>query len=695
MHTLELLDLDQIKMLSEKYLISYFAELSSNEMTRNFVYTCHLMPRVCKEQFKSFGNENQARLKVKKHLLKHLEQLTAEKNDPSNEGDFKFTAEPLHVRDKKLQDAAIINTKKKGRDSGVTSVYQRTSRPGFAPGKGLTKFTNLKNSSNSSSDNTEKENTQVHHLEHDMVDSVDREEELQEDDSNRHLLIVRKIQLKKKGSDAPTSSKTFIGKRRIESQKQKSEKQRIAENEQFIIDLLSRNQPHHDHSYTTIFGRKRGHEDVEDDSATDDVDSGPDLTARYGSRVIHQHKQSEPILCLGNVSVMDELSSSGASTDEASKTIIVCAEEIIDDAPDNEVDLVDGIEPRKSLDGSPGFGVSFGYPPMPKCPLAKCGRITDDTIFEQDDVDDLRELQNQKKIMEGSPDWERKTALRLIRELKGKKDFKKPLYCKLCRGKTFTATATLIYHYRSHAGIKPFVCLICNTTFTRQHSLNYHMLIHNNQSRFTCKDCGRKFRHPSHFKEHLRRHTGETPFVCTDCPCRFKTRNTYKRHLKTRHGKLLTATGIHQLSVEEFAKIRTRRSIRTGNQRAVKPNKSTPGKYTRIESIDLPLPGKKMTLYSSGSQNQGSENVDSDSEGDSSTISVTGDLGDLSDVKLEIDNALDLEEVGKTQEEKVVVSTVESGQDQQHGVLQDLAAAALDNVHNLGTPYNYNLAVNS
>ena len=49
-------------------------------------------------------------------------------------------------------------------------------------------------------------------------------------------------------------------------------------------------------------------------------------------------------------------------------------------------------------------------------------------------------------------------------------------------------------------GIKPYVCLICNTTFTRQHSLNYHMLIHNNQSRFTCIECGRKFRHPSHYR---------------------------------------------------------------------------------------------------------------------------------------------------------------------------------------------------
>lgn len=93
-----------------------------------------------------------------------------------------------------------------------------------------------------------------------------------------------------------------------------------------------------------------------------------------------------------------------------------------------------------------------------------------------------------------------KLALKCIRELRCRKKEETSLVCKICKNKAFTATATLMYHYRSHAGIKPFVCLICNTTFTRQHSLNYHMLIHNNQSRFTCKDCGRKFRHPSHFK---------------------------------------------------------------------------------------------------------------------------------------------------------------------------------------------------
>ena len=32
----------------------------------------------------------------------------------------------------------------------------------------------------------------------------------------------------------------------------------IEENEQFIIDLLSKTQPHHDHCYTTIFGSRKG-----------------------------------------------------------------------------------------------------------------------------------------------------------------------------------------------------------------------------------------------------------------------------------------------------------------------------------------------------------------------------------------------------------------------------------------------------
>lgn len=165
-----------------------------------------------------------------------------------------------------------------------------------------------------------------------------------------------------------------------------------------------------------------------------------------------------------------------------------------------------------------------------------------------------------------SGDFERRLALKHIRALRSKrKDERGPLVCKICKTKMFTAQATLMYHYRSHAGIKPFNCKICEATFTRQHSLNYHMLIHNNKSRFACEDCGRNFRHPSHFKEHLRRHTGETPYECADCKQRFKTRNTYKRHLKTRHNKILTAQGI--VALGDSAESLLRRALRHHRQK--------------------------------------------------------------------------------------------------------------------------------
>ncbi|KAJ8673389.1 hypothetical protein QAD02_004651 [Eretmocerus hayati] len=161
----------------------------------------------------------------------------------------------------------------------------------------------------------------------------------------------------------------------------------------------------------------------------------------------------------------------------------------------------------------------------------------------------------------GTSKEEREMALLLIEKIRKKGNpTGNNLQCRICDPpRTFTAPTTLVSHYRSHAGIKPYECRICRAVFTRRHSLKYHMLIHQNQTRFTCADCGKKFRHPSHFREHRRRHTGEAPFGCEDCGQRFKTRNTYKRHLKTRHGKVLTITGeLLHLSEEDSKKVRTK-----------------------------------------------------------------------------------------------------------------------------------------
>ena len=98
--------------------------------------------------------------------------------------------------------------------------------------------------------------------------------------------------------------------------------------------------------------------------------------------------------------------------------------------------------------------------------------------------------------------------MKYIRELRGRKRADEPLICKICRNKAFTANATLLYHYRSHAGwthidrimtrnctavvvvtvvvvtvvvviICSLICKICrNKAFTANATLLYHYCNH-------------------------------------------------------------------------------------------------------------------------------------------------------------------------------------------------------------------------
>ncbi|NXR10266.1 ZSC29 protein, partial [Semnornis frantzii] len=54
---------------------------------------------------------------------------------------------------------------------------------------------------------------------------------------------------------------------------------------------------------------------------------------------------------------------------------------------------------------------------------------------------------------------------------------------------SFTRGLTLIAHWHSHTGKKPFACT----------------------------GCAKSFRHSSCFLQHRRVHTGERPHVCGDC----------------------------------------------------------------------------------------------------------------------------------------------------------------------------------
>ena len=78
--SLDVLNLDQIRMLSDKALVHMFSEMTANEMTRNYTYTCFLVPDKCQATFTSFGNESRARMRLRAHLLEHIGELLQEEN---------------------------------------------------------------------------------------------------------------------------------------------------------------------------------------------------------------------------------------------------------------------------------------------------------------------------------------------------------------------------------------------------------------------------------------------------------------------------------------------------------------------------------------------------------------------------------------------------------------------------------------
>ncbi|XP_022237235.1 uncharacterized protein LOC106477908 isoform X1 [Limulus polyphemus] len=363
----------------------------------------------------------------------------------------------------------------------------------------------------------------------------------------------------------------------------------------FVMD--TKEQPHHDHSYTSIMGKKRGMVafDFEFMSSEEDETTQKEDTDSLNFHATHLiiATPSFPFVyvpLLPNVSEVLEIHSS-----QFSKAVSTQGFYDAEDSTKN-YDVI-------SLKGSTSNSSSSDkcqmnrLSPMEKTiipqevtlqnkeennnnfSLSESDPRTENVVEITDTYPSTKEkYQNKtkkhKNAGQATPEWEKKLALKCIRALRvKKKEERGPLVCQICKDKTFTAQATLMYHYRSHAGIKPFRCTVCGDTFTRQHSLNYHMLIHNNKSRFVCLECGRNFRHPSHYKEHLRRHTGETPYECGDCGHKFKTRNTYKRHLKTRHGKMLTAQGIITLALDEICEVQS--SPRKRNRLVRKKNKST------------------------------------------------------------------------------------------------------------------------
>ncbi|RWS31364.1 uncharacterized protein B4U80_01379 [Leptotrombidium deliense] len=498
--------LDQIRSLSDKNLVEIFSEFTADELRRCYRYRCCLLPDVCKVSFESFASEEKARHLIKTHLLNHISKV-----------DQSFTA-------------VVSCRRRKRRGDDTLRVSRSKSSVCFSKSKSFEK----------------KNRKMCHSSPNKRMSSSNIPKEVKTFDSKKG------VKRKMKVCESVTS--TSIAKQRTNVSKRL--KYPLFE-EQTKVDNSCEGLFHEEFSSTNELPKNNYSVIV---VHTDNIETNPDVNYEL---VTCEQSQAFQVFSV-NIP-LSSVDHSYTYAEGPKQPLMQCCEEFAVNINGNKTT---NLLKLKTAISTPAFPYVY-EPLLPNvCEVVEIKtsdlesndevnceevNVSDNVIFPKEASATNFGDQPLKRQPLGKAQWERDLALKYIEELRlkrhensGKDSHGAVSRCQICNDKTFMSVSSLIYHYRGHAGIKPYECSICEATFTRQHSLNYHMLIHYNKTRFICEECGRHFRHPSHFKEHMRRHTGETPYECVDCSVKFKTRNTYKRHLQTKHGKILTAKGIYE-----------------------------------------------------------------------------------------------------------------------------------------------------
>ena len=96
--------------------------------------------------------------------------------------------------------------------------------------------------------------------------------------------------------------------------------------------------------------------------------------------------------------------------------------------------------------------------------------------------------------------------------------------------KVYASGSQLIIHERTHTGVKPFACKICQKLFHRKQNLKLHLKVHFKKT-FECLLCAKKFNSNKALEKHININKNKK-FCCNICNKHFSNISKSKKHME-------------------------------------------------------------------------------------------------------------------------------------------------------------------